>query len=340
MNVILLHSMQGTSTRHAHMTRQPGKYPDPRPLRPRAYCRQTHPFRTGLLWLLLLAPILTASNVAARSALKVVAVENTWGDLAAQIAEPDMAVTSLLASPVVDPHLYAPSPDDARHLADATLVVVNGAGYDTSASKLTDAAGLPAERIIRADSWPGWHTGDNPHLWFNTRAVADFVTRMQAACAQADPAHASAYAQRAHTLLDAIAHVNALLASVRTHVAGRAVAATEPLFDPLAEQMGLDMKEKDFQTAIMNGVEPAPADIARFENDLTTHKLHLLAYNQQMIEPAVVPLLELADSSGTPSLPLTEALPPTLPGTTRPPHWQDWVSFIARQTEHLLEHQP
>lgn len=53
------------------------------------------------------------------------------GDLAAQIAGPDMTVTSLLASPTVDPHLYAPSTDDARHLADATLVVMNGAGYDT-----------------------------------------------------------------------------------------------------------------------------------------------------------------------------------------------------------------
>lgn len=322
------------------MTCQPGKHTHLRPLRPHARHRQTHPFRIGLLWLLLLAPVLSASNATARSVLKVVAVENTWGDLAAQIAEPDMAVTSLLASPVVDPHLYSPSPDDARHLADATLVVINGAGYDTWATKLVDAAGLPAARIIRADSWPGWHMGDNPHLWFNTRAVADFVTRMQEACAQADPAHASAYAQRGSVLLDAIARVDALLATVRSHVAGSAVAATEPLFDPLAEQMGLDMKEKDFQTAIMNGVEPAPADIARFENDLSTHKLRLLAYNQQMMEPAIVPLLELADSSGISSLPLTEALPPSLPGTTRPPHWQDWVSAIARQTEHLLERQP
>jgi zinc/manganese transport system substrate-binding protein len=322
------------------MIRQPGKHAHLRRLRPHARHRQTRPLRIGLVWMLLLAPVLTASNATARSALKVVAVENTWGDLAAQIAEPDMAVTSLLASPVVDPHLYSPSPDDARHLADATLVVVNGAGYDTWATKLADAAGLPAERIIRADSWPGWHAGDNPHLWFNTRAVADFVTRMQEACAQADPAHASAYARRGVALLDAVARVDALLATVRTRVAGRAVAATEPLFDPLAEQMGLDMKEKDFQTAIMNSVEPAPADIARFENDLTTHKLRLLAYNQQVVEPAVVPLLELADSSGIPTLPLTETLPPTLPGTTQPPHWQDWVSAIARQTEHLLESQP
>ncbi|MFT8885140.1 MAG: zinc ABC transporter substrate-binding protein [Acetobacter papayae] len=327
------------------MTRRQGKHTHLHPLRCPANRHPTRLLRTGLLWVLLLAPALAVPGRAeTRATLNIVAVENTWGDLAAQIAGPDMTVTSLLASPTLDPHLYAPSTDDARHLADATLVVMNGAGYDTWAGKLADAARLPAERIIRADSWPGWHTGGNPHLWFNTRAVADVVTRLQAACAQADPAHASAYAQRGRAVLDAIARVDALLATIRTHVAGRAVAATEPLFDPLAEQMGLDMKEQDFQTAIMNGVEPAPADIAQFENDLTAHKLHLLAYNEQMIEVAVVPLLELADSSGIPSLPLTETLPATLPfapvGTAPAPHWQDWISAIARQTEHLLDSAP
>lgn len=326
------------------MTRRQGKYRGQHPLPRSQKRRHAHLLRAGLLWMLLLAPVATNSKASAHGTLNLVAVENTWGDLAAQIAEPDMSVTALLASPTVDPHLYAPSTDDARQLADATLVVMNGAGYDTWASKLTDAAGLPAERIIRADSWPGWHTGGNPHLWFDTRAVADFVTRLQAACAQADPAHASAYAQRSQAVLESIAQLNAQIAAIRTRVAGRTVGATEPLFDPLAEQMGLDMKEQAFQTAIMNGVEPAPADIARFENDLSTHSLHLLAYNEQMIEPAVMPLLMKADTLGIPSLALTEMLPATLPygqpGTGHPPHWQDWIGAIARQTAHLLEKQP
>ena len=259
----------------------------------------------------------------------VVAVENTWGDLAAQIAAPDMRVVAILSSPTVDPHEYQATPADARLIAAAELVVTNGAGYDSWADKLVAASGLLPARYVRADSWPGWQEGGNPHLWFNVEAVSAFVKNFAAACAYIDPEHADGYAGRATKMQMVIQGIMAHAALLKTHVAGMHVAATEPLFTPLADLLGLQMDEQAFQLAIMNDVEPAPSTIAKFESDLKEHRLKMLVYNQQVEEPSVRHLLELAQQSSVPMLPLSEMLPPHK-------HWQVWVHDILTRTGQLL----
>ncbi|MBO1325235.1 zinc ABC transporter substrate-binding protein [Acetobacter sp. TBRC 12305] len=274
-----------------------------------------------------------AGGARAATRPSIVAAENSWGDLAAQVAGPDMAVTTLLASPIADPHVYEPTPDDARHIADATLVVANGAGYDGWVDRLVAAAGLPAVRYVRADSWPGWRDGGNPHLWFDLDAAAAFVRHVATACQQADPAHASAYATRAADVLASIDTLAQTLQALRARVGGQHIAATEPLFAPLAERMGLVMEENAYQLAIMNGVEPAPAAIAAFETDLAARKLRLVAYNQQVVEPSVERILDRARAAHVPLLPLTETMPAGQ-------HWQGWVRTTVEQAAHLLETAP
>lgn len=263
------------------------------------------------------------------SPFSVVVAENTWADLVSQVVGPDMTVTVVLQSPLADPHVYEPTPDDARHVADATLVVGNGAGYDAWLDRLVGAAGLSATHVVRASDWPGWQDGANPHLWFDVQVVSDFVRRFTAACQQVDPAHAQAYAARAARLLAAIDTVAADMQTLRGHIAGQHVAATEPLFTPLADRLGLVMEEEAFQIAIMNGVEPAPAAVAAFESDLAMHRLRLLAYNQQVEEPSVEHLVAKARVAGVPVLPLTEMLPAG-------EHWQAWVSGVVAQVARLL----
>lgn len=259
----------------------------------------------------------------------IVAAENTWGDIAAQIAAPDMRVVAILSSPTVDPHEYQATPADARLIAAAELVVANGAGYDTWADKLVAASGLLPARFVKADSWSPWQEGGNPHLWFNVEAVSAFVRHFAEACAHIDPEHADGYAGRAEKMQMAIQSIQAYASLLKAHVAGMPVGATEPLFTPLADLLGLQMDEQAFQLAIMNDVEPAASSIATFESDLKNRRLKLLVYNQQVEEPSVRHLLELAQQSGVPTLPLSEMLPPHK-------HWQVWVHDILAQTGQLL----
>src|SRR5690348_16196797 len=62
--------------------------------------------------------------------LAVVAAEGFWGSIAGQLGGTLAEVDSIVTNPNTDPHDYEPTPADARALASAELVIVNGIGYD------------------------------------------------------------------------------------------------------------------------------------------------------------------------------------------------------------------
>ena len=68
--------------------------------------------------------------------VRVVAGENFWGNIAAQIGGRHVRVTSILTSPTADPHLYESDVANAVAVAEAGLVIENGAGYDDFLSQL------------------------------------------------------------------------------------------------------------------------------------------------------------------------------------------------------------
>ncbi|MFT8463237.1 metal ABC transporter solute-binding protein, Zn/Mn family [Acetobacter persici] len=285
-------------------------------------------FPASVLSCLLLAGVWHGAATAAETPV-VVAAENTWGDLAAQVAEPDMHVTSILNTPTLDPHLYEPTPADARLVAQATLLVANGAGYDAWLDRLARARRGPPVPMIKADGWTGWHEGDNAHLAYNLPAVAAFVSRFIAACQAADPQHASAYEERGKTVLAAIGGVVHHVATLRAQVQGQPVAATEPVFTPLADSLGLVMKEQAFQVAVMNDVEPPASAVAQFDADIRQHAVRFVAYNAQADRPSVQRLIAQAHNAGVPVLPVREIMPPDT-------HWQDWMHSTLTQVAQVL----
>src|SRR5438270_3122635 len=86
--------------------------------------------------------------VLAATQIHVVAAENFWGSIAAQLGGDRAQVTSVIHNPATDPHDYEPTPADARTLAQAQLVVVNGVGYDPWEPKLIDANPAAGRDVI------------------------------------------------------------------------------------------------------------------------------------------------------------------------------------------------
>src|SRR5579863_4374826 len=78
-------------------------------------------------------------GAAGHRVIDVVAAENTWGSLAAQLGGNRVDVVSIVSDPNADPHEYESNPADARDFAQANYVVVNGAGYDDWAQQLLGA---------------------------------------------------------------------------------------------------------------------------------------------------------------------------------------------------------
>ena len=103
--------------------------------------------RETLCVLLIALPVLLTPAAQAQTApVPVVAAENVYGDLAAQIGGKDVNAISILSNPEQDPHLFEASPSVARALSAARVVIYNGADYDpwmTQAARRR-AVGRPA----------------------------------------------------------------------------------------------------------------------------------------------------------------------------------------------------
>jgi zinc/manganese transport system substrate-binding protein len=246
--------------------------------------------------------------MAAAAPISLVAAENMYGDVAAQIGGADVAVTSILHRPGQDPHLFEASASVARALAEADITIAEGGGYDPWMQSLLDASPRDGRRSLVVATLMH-RPGGNPHLWYDPATMPVVARAMEAAMAAADPAHAADFAARRDRFLASLAPLRARIGAMRAHFAGVAVAATEPVFAPMAAALGLEMREAPFQLAVMNGTEPSAADVARFEDDLRGRHVRALIVNTQVIDAAAARLAALARQSGVPVVGVTETLP-------------------------------
>src|SRR5262245_27058408 len=84
-----------------------------------------------------------AGTAQAQEKLKVVASFSILADLTRQVGG-DRVEVSALVGPGGDAHVYTPTPADARNVAAAKLVIVNGLGFEGWLSRLVKSAGNKA----------------------------------------------------------------------------------------------------------------------------------------------------------------------------------------------------
>src|SRR5437588_4538368 len=100
------------------------------------------------------------------TAITVVAAENFWGSLAAQLGGDRVSVSNIISNPDTDPHDYEPTPSDGRLIASADYVIANGVGYDAWVRKLLAANPVAGRRTLTVGALVGRKEGDNPHRWY------------------------------------------------------------------------------------------------------------------------------------------------------------------------------
>ena len=219
--------------------------------------------------------------------VKVVAAENFYGDLASQIGGDNVAVTSILSNPDDDPHLFEASPETAKALSDAKVVIVNGVDYDPWMEKLLSAHKAPGRKEILVGALVGHKAGDNPHLWYDPATMKAAAKALVADLVAVDPAHKADYEQGEAKFLDSLKPLDDKIAAMRKNYAGQPVTASEPVFGYQAGLIGLKVRNEKFALAVMNNAEPTPSEVAAFEDDLKGQKVKAMLYNAQASEPAV-----------------------------------------------------
>jgi zinc/manganese transport system substrate-binding protein len=262
----------------------------------------------------------------------VVAAENVWGSVAAQLAGPDATVTSIIDDPATDPHSYEPTVADARQVSAARLVIVNGIGYDRWASQLVAASPAPRRLTLTAGSLLHLRTGDNPHQWYDPASVSRVASAIADDLIRIDPAHAAQYAAR-RTAFDhrTLAAYHAAIAHIRRTYAGVPVGASESIFAPLARALGLRLlTPTHLMDAVAEGTDVSAADAATAEDQITRRQIKVWIYNAQNITPAVAHLNGLARAHGIPVTTVTETLTPR--GTS----FESWQAAQLAALTHAL----
>ena len=127
--------------------------------------------------------------------IEVVAAENMWGSVAAQVGGNRVEVTSIIDNPAADPHDYEPTAVDGRAIATADVVLSNGIGYDRWAQQLAAANPDPHRVDLTVGGIVGVRDGGNPHRWYDPADVFAVARALAATFGRVDPA-GGAYFER------------------------------------------------------------------------------------------------------------------------------------------------
>lgn len=258
--------------------------------------------------------------------ISVVAGENAWGNIAAQIGGDRVAVTSIISAAGADPHEYESDVQDAAAVADAKVVLVNGLGYDDFLARLLAASASAKRTVLTVADIVGVH-GDNanPHLWYDPGYVLAAAQAIEAAFAKASPADARTFQAGLRVFRTGEERVIGVLNRIKAKYSGTAVAYTERVPGYLLDAAGLRLgTPESFSQSIEDGYDPSPADNAAFEQALTHHTVKVLIYNAQVTDSVTGQLRDLAIRSGVPVVGMTETLP------ADEPDFQTWQADQAR----------
>ena len=235
------------------------------------------------------AVMLASAPAAAQDRVKVIASFSILADLVKNVGG-DRVDLSVLVGRGSDAHVYAPTPADARKVAEARLVVVNGLGFEGWLDRLIKAAGgkatvVVAAKGIKARKAAGDHDHDrkhghkhdhdddvDPHAWQNVLNVKTYVANIRDALASADPAgtdtykaNAAAYSAR----LDALnADVRAAIAKIPS--ARRKIITNHDAFGYFGAAYGIRFVAPQ---GVATESEPSARDVARIISQIRRQRI-------------------------------------------------------------------
>ncbi|WP_200905607.1 zinc ABC transporter substrate-binding protein [Methylobacterium sp. ARG-1] len=219
--------------------------------------------------------------------IRAVASFSILGDLVRVVGGPHVAVTNLVG-PDSDAHGFSPSPADAKKLATADIVFVNGLGLEGWLDRLIRASGTRAPVVVastgvktiaavhehaHADAGHDHdHHAVDPHAWQSVANVRIYVANIRDGLAKVDPAHAEAYraAAEAYTV-----QLDALDQAVRRAVEkippeNRRIITTHDAFGYFADAYGLRFIAPQ---GVSTESEASPRDIAAIIRQIRREKV-------------------------------------------------------------------
>jgi zinc/manganese transport system substrate-binding protein len=225
------------------------------------------------LWLIFLVLVTSASPLRAQQLLNVVASFSIIGDFVRNVGGDRIIVTTLVG-PNGDVHVYTPAPADAKKIADAKLLVVNGLGLEGWLPRLVQSSGSKAMVVTATDGIAPLRIEQaaDPHAWQSVVNARIYVANIRDALVSADPADAPVFRANAAAYL---AKLDALDQEVRSSVAQirperRKVISTHGAFGYFAAAYGIEFIAP---LGVSTESEASARDIAGIMTQIRTEKI-------------------------------------------------------------------
>ncbi|MBR1178442.1 zinc ABC transporter substrate-binding protein [Bradyrhizobium sp. KB893862 SZCCT0404] len=224
-------------------------------------------------FVLLLALLMVASPLHAAERLNVVASFSILADFVRNVGGDRVNLTTLVG-PDSDVHVYTPAPGDAKRIAEAKLVVVNGLGLEGWLPRLVQSAGSKAQVITASAGIAPLKLGSaaDPHAWQSVPNARIYVTDIADALAAADPdgaeffrAQARAYLEKLETLDREVRETVGKIPPER-----RKVISTHDAFGYFAAEYGVQFIAP---LGVSTETEPSARDIAAIIGQIKAQKI-------------------------------------------------------------------
>lgn len=240
-----------------------------------------------------------ATPVMANEPLPVVASFSILADMVKQVGGPHVEVSSLVG-PNSDAHVFDPTPSDAKRLAAAKLVVVNGLGFEGWMSRLIKSSGykgpvLTASKgvktipMAKSDHGHGHshsHTAPDPHAWQSLLNARQYVENIRVSLSAAMPAHSADFQSRA---TDYLKQIDALEKSTQARIAAvpmerRRVITSHDAFGYFARAYKVNFYPLQ---GLSTASEPSAADVVRIVNEIKKNKVTAI-FAENISDPRVL----------------------------------------------------
>ncbi|MEN2395024.1 metal ABC transporter substrate-binding protein [Pseudomonas halotolerans] len=216
--------------------------------------------------LLVLFSLMLSLSTSAAEKLQVVTSFSILADMTQEVGGEHIQITNLVG-PDADAHTYEPTPDDAKALLSAKLIIKNGLGFEPWLDRLvtsteTSAPVISASRgVIPRSLDEDGETVPDPHAWHNLANAELYVRNITKALETADPAHKADYERNSQAYLKKI---YALLADAKAKLGAlppgnRRIVTSHDAFGYLGQAYGIEFIAPQ---GLSTEREPSAADVA------------------------------------------------------------------------------
>jgi zinc/manganese transport system substrate-binding protein len=268
--------------------------------------------------------------------LKVVASFSIAGDMVHEVAGDNVSL-SVLVGPNSDAHVYEPSPVDAKAIAGADLVVVNGLGFEGWLSRLISSSGYKGPVVVASSGITPLQleNAQDPHAWQSIANGKIYVANIRDALMKADKAHARQYQDNAARYLKQLSELEIWVKEQVAQVpkAQRQVITSHDAFQYFSAAYGVRFIAP---LGVSTDSEASAADIAHLIDQVRAQKVHAV-FMENIADTRLVRQLEQDSGAYVGGTLYSDAL--SLPGGQAPTYVAMFKHNVAQLVAGML-HNP